>query len=73
MPGRRRGTMFVNFITANQDLMLEFISKKKDSRERSFLDQYSRHNKYNPNLHFCLNFKFLSLINLITSHNFNRD
>jgi len=40
MPGGRRGTMFVNFITANQDLMLEFVSKK-DARKRRFLDQYS--------------------------------
>jgi len=40
MPGGRRGMMFVNFITANQDLMLEFVSKK-DARERRFLHQYS--------------------------------
>jgi len=40
MPGERRGTMFLNFITANQDLMMEFVSKK-DSRGRRFLDHYS--------------------------------
>jgi hypothetical protein len=33
MPGGRRGTMFVNFITANQDLMLEFVQKKMPERE----------------------------------------
>jgi len=41
MPGGRSGTVFVNFITANQDLMLEFVSKKKNARERRFLDQNS--------------------------------
>jgi hypothetical protein len=40
MPGGRRGTMFVNFITANQGSVLEFVSKKV-ARERRFLDQYS--------------------------------
>jgi hypothetical protein len=29
MPAESRGMMFVNFITANQDLMMEFISKKR--------------------------------------------
>jgi hypothetical protein len=40
MPDGIRGTTFVNFITANQDLMLEFVSKK-DARKGRFLDQYS--------------------------------
>jgi hypothetical protein len=40
MPDGRRGTMFLNFITANQDFMLEFVSKKV-ARVRRLLDQYS--------------------------------
>jgi hypothetical protein len=36
----KKGNDVCEFITANQDLMLEFVSKK-DTRERRFLDQYS--------------------------------
>jgi hypothetical protein len=40
MPGGRRRTMFVNFISANQDLNVG-ICFKKDARGRRFLDQYA--------------------------------